>query len=86
MKRNSADAVAAEQRAFNRKLEHYQRMLQETLTPALSQALHYRDLMYQQISHYIALKNNIEMIKTKRLSEMDTMVNLGCDFYVEATV
>lgn len=67
-------------------LRRYQRELSEKLHPELNRMLTYRESLYEQVSHYLSLKNKIEMIQTQNLDQMDTLVNLGSDFYVQAKV
>jgi hypothetical protein len=64
----------------------YENQLNQKLKPDLKQLLDYRDTIYEQISNYLNLKNKIQLIIEKEMKKMETMINLGSDFYVQANM
>ena len=43
-----------------------------------------RDRLYERIAQCMELKNNMTMLQDQKRSSLKTMVDLGCNFYVQA--
>jgi len=74
------------QKEMQEKIESFEFQLQQRLRPDLEQLINYREGLYEQVSNYLNLKNKINLIQEKQLKSMETMINLGSDFYVQANV
>ena len=61
-------------------------LVNERLKSDLERVLERRDTVYERIAHCLELRNNMRMLRTEQLSSLKTMVNLGCDFYVQASM
>ncbi|KAG9295995.1 hypothetical protein G9A89_011847 [Geosiphon pyriformis] len=68
------------------KVKQYEGFLNDTLKPDLKKMMDLRDVIYDQISEYLKLKTQIQLIIDNELTEMKTMVDLGTNFYVQAKV
>ncbi|KAF8946280.1 hypothetical protein BGZ46_005821, partial [Entomortierella lignicola] len=66
------------------KIARYESFVNEGLRKDLKDALDARDAIYDQISEYLKLAKDIEIIKDNELTEMKTQVDLGSNFYVQA--
>ncbi|KAL4231150.1 hypothetical protein ACF0H5_008733 [Mactra antiquata] len=72
---------------ISRKVEEYERFLNEKLKEDLRVLLEQRDKIYGQIAEYFQLKTTIEQIKDNKITKnLKTKVDLGCNFYVQANV
>jgi len=71
----------------SKKIQEYERFLNEKLREDLRKLLEQRDEIYGQIAEYLQLKNSIEQIQKAKITEnLKTKVDLGCNFYVQANV
>uniref|UniRef100_A0A6I8PFY1 Ubiquitously expressed prefoldin like chaperone n=1 Tax=Ornithorhynchus anatinus TaxID=9258 RepID=A0A6I8PFY1_ORNAN len=52
----------------------------------MRQVLTQREEIYEQLAHYLQLKNIIERLQESADPELHTQVDLGCNFYVSAEV
>ncbi|XP_064604925.1 protein UXT homolog [Liolophura sinensis] len=70
------------------KILSFEHFLNETLRQDLRQVLEKRDRLYGEIAEYLQLKTTIERIQESNLEkeELKTKVDLGCNFYVQASV
>ncbi|KAG0056440.1 hypothetical protein BGZ83_004947 [Gryganskiella cystojenkinii] len=68
------------------KLARYETFVNESLRKDLKDTLDARDAIYDQISEYLKLTKDIEVIKENGLKEMKTQVDLGSNFYVQAKI
>ncbi|KAF9417835.1 hypothetical protein BGZ94_009855 [Podila epigama] len=68
------------------KLARYETFVNETLKKDLQDALDARNVIYDQISEYLKLAKDIEIIKSNGLKEMKTQVDIGSNFYVQAKI
>ncbi|XP_052807924.1 protein UXT-like [Mya arenaria] len=70
-----------------KKVEEYERFVNEKLREDLRKIIEQRDQVYSQIAEYLQLKNTIEQIKKAGVTEdLKTKVDLGCNFYVQANI
>ena len=65
------------------RIHYYEGLLQNKLGPELEEMLSNREAVFHQISHYLDLKNKIQLIEEQKLKEMDVMMNIGAEFYVQ---
>ncbi|KAF9433841.1 hypothetical protein BGZ76_008922 [Entomortierella beljakovae] len=70
--------------SIQEKIVRYEKFVNEGLRKDLKDALDARDAIYDQISDYLKLAKDIEVIKDNGLTEMKTQVDLGSNFYVQA--
>ncbi|KAF9977349.1 hypothetical protein BGZ73_006218 [Actinomortierella ambigua] len=68
------------------KLARYETFVNDTLKRDLKDTLDQRDAIFDQISDYLKLAKDIEIIKSNNLKEMKTQVDIGSNFYVQAKV
>eukprot|EP01103_Thecamoeba_quadrilineata_P007275 TRINITY_DN1709_c0_g1_i2.p1 TRINITY_DN1709_c0_g1~~TRINITY_DN1709_c0_g1_i2.p1 ORF type:complete len:149 (-),score=26.17 TRINITY_DN1709_c0_g1_i2:139-585(-) len=68
------------------KIAQYEKLIDEKLKVELKNTLDQRDKLFDQISKYVALRNNINLIQQNNLKSLDSMVNLGSEFYAKAEV
>ncbi|KAG0264625.1 hypothetical protein BG011_006471 [Mortierella polycephala] len=71
---------------IQQKLARYESFVNDGLRKDLKDALDARDAIYDQISEYLKLAKDIEVIKDNGLKEMKTQVDLGSNFYVQAKI
>ncbi|KAF9312580.1 hypothetical protein BG003_006139 [Podila horticola] len=72
--------------SVQQKLARYETFVNESLKKDLQDALDARNVIYDQISEYLKLAKDIEIIKSNGLKEMKTQVDLGSNFYVQAKI
>eukprot|EP00771_Trimastix_marina_P002391 gnl/Trimastix_PCT/3523.p1 GENE.gnl/Trimastix_PCT/3523~~gnl/Trimastix_PCT/3523.p1 ORF type:complete len:146 (+),score=13.57 gnl/Trimastix_PCT/3523:163-600(+) len=68
------------------KAQKYEKFINEVLRPDLKAVLDQRDQLYNEISAYQELKDKLQMVQREELSEIDSMTNLGSNFYVETHI
>jgi len=68
------------------KVRKYESFIDEKLRKDLSEILNARDHIYDQIASYLDLRNKIHLIQEEQLKEMKTMINLGSEFYIHASM
>jgi len=68
------------------KMIRYETLLNERMQDDLQRLFDERDIVYENISNCLELRNNMRMIQDQNLSSMKTMVNIGCDFYANANI
>ena len=60
-------------------------LINERLKSELQRVQDERDQLYERISDCMELRNNMAMLQDEQhRSSLKTMVDLGCDFYVQA--
>ncbi|KNE62340.1 prefoldin, alpha subunit [Allomyces macrogynus ATCC 38327] len=64
----------------------YEAFINEKLRVDLEQALGLRDQVYNQISEYGKLANQIKMLQETGSKELKTQVDLGSNFFVQAKI
>ncbi|ORY28241.1 Prefoldin alpha-like protein [Rhizoclosmatium globosum] len=77
-----------EQAEKQQKIQKYEVFLSTKLQPDLKKVLDERDAVYEDIAEYLKLKNQIEFMKENSSddSPLKTLVDVGCDFYMQAKV
>ena len=68
------------------KIEAYEELLEGTLKVRLQEVHDDREKLHARIAQVLELQNSVRMLRDQDNSTMKTMVNLGCDFYVQAHV
>ncbi|XP_073496552.1 protein UXT isoform X2 [Phyllobates terribilis] len=68
------------------KVLKYEAFVTDTLQRDLRRVLENRDSVYEKISQYLQLKNVIQRLKELESGPLQTQVDLGCNFYVNAEV
>ncbi|KAF9166905.1 hypothetical protein BGZ80_004206 [Entomortierella chlamydospora] len=72
--------------SIQEKIARYETFVNEGLRKDLKDTLDARDAIYDQISEYLKLAKDIEVIKDNGLTEMKTQVDLGSNFYAQAKI
>jgi len=75
-----------EQADIGSKIREYEGFIDMRLKVDLDKIIQARDNYYNQIAKYLELKNNITLLQENRLQSIKSMVNLGCEFYIQANV
>jgi prefoldin subunit 5 len=70
----------------SRRVATLEALINEQLKVELQAVLDRRDAVYERIAHCLELSNNMKMLSTQKLKALKTRVNLGCDFYVDASM
>ncbi|XP_028923945.1 protein UXT isoform X1 [Ornithorhynchus anatinus] len=73
-------------RRVEEKVLQYEAFVSDVLQRDLRQVLTQREEIYEQLAHYLQLKNIIERLQESADPELHTQVDLGCNFYVSAEV
>jgi len=68
------------------KITHYEAFINDKLKADLQNVLNQRESVYDELSKYLSLRNTILVIKESNQKEMETMINLGHEFFVHAKV
>jgi len=68
------------------KIDRFRSFIDERLKVDLKSTLDARDKIYEKISQYLELQRNIEILDRTGAVNLKTMVNLGCEFQVQAVV
>jgi prefoldin subunit 5 len=68
------------------KIREFEEHIQNKLKVDLEKLLQIRERQYFELSTYLELRNNIELLKNNQLKEIKTMIDLGSHFYVKAKV
>eukprot|EP01126_Amoeba_proteus_P040093 TRINITY_DN4261_c0_g2_i1.p1 TRINITY_DN4261_c0_g2~~TRINITY_DN4261_c0_g2_i1.p1 ORF type:complete len:149 (+),score=30.00 TRINITY_DN4261_c0_g2_i1:117-563(+) len=68
------------------KITQFEAFVNEKLKVDLQKSLLERDKIYSEISAYLEVRNTIVLLKESKQTRMKTLVNLGNDFFVQATV
>jgi len=79
-------AAAEQQRTAAQRTAALEHLVNEQLKSDLQQVLERRDALYERIAHCLELRNNMTMLLDEQLHSLKTKVNLGCDFYVDASM
>eukprot|EP00962_Isochrysis_galbana_P055892 scaffold27705_cov129-Isochrysis_galbana.AAC.2 len=61
-------------------------LINEQLKVELQAVLDRRDGVYERIAQCLELRNNMRMLLSEKLKAVKTKINLGCDFYVDASM
>ncbi|XP_077437875.1 protein UXT [Vanacampus margaritifer] len=72
--------------AVDSKVLQYERFIDEVLKKDLQKVMEQRDAVYEQISHYLQLKNTLQALQETDSQSLKADVDLGCNFYVQAEV
>ncbi|KAI9143456.1 Prefoldin subunit-domain-containing protein [Paraphysoderma sedebokerense] len=67
-------------------LVKYDKFVNEKLRVDLKATLDLRDKIYDQISEYVKLRKQIQLIQSQDLKELKTRVDVGSNFYVQAKI
>ena len=81
---DAAAAETPEQRAAA--VAHLEHLINEDLKVQLERVLDRRDKLHERIAACLELRNGVKLLLDQNLSSIKTQVNLGCDFYVAASV
>ena len=78
------DAVIMSTPERQKRIAEFESLLNFQLKTELQKVQDERDQLYERISHCMELRNNMTMLQDQKKASLKTMVNLGCDFYVQA--
>ena len=67
-----------------RSVQELEALVNERFKVELEEVQDERDRLYERISQCMELKNNMNMLLDQKRSSLKTMVDLGCNFYVQA--
>ncbi|KAJ3172492.1 hypothetical protein HDU88_005820 [Geranomyces variabilis] len=67
-------------------IKKYEAFVNDRLRPDLQQSLDARDKVYDTISEYLKLRNQIELLQSQKLTELKTMMDVGCEFFMQAKI
>ena len=67
-----------------KRIAEFESLINFQLKTELQKVQDERDQLYERISHCMELRNNMTMLQDQQRTSLKTMVNLGCDFYVQA--
>mmetsp|Transcript_44518 Transcript_44518/g.71552 ORF Transcript_44518/g.71552 Transcript_44518/m.71552 type:complete len:162 (+) Transcript_44518:101-586(+) len=70
----------------NSKLERFHNIVETKLKVTLKSVLEARDKIFDEHSEYIKLRNNIAVVRESKQTELESLVNLGSEFYSQAVV
>ncbi|XP_077370274.1 protein UXT isoform X2 [Festucalex cinctus] len=95
----SSKTNANSQGAVESKVLQYERFIDEVLKKDLQcvcvcvyiyiflrRVMEQRDAVYEQVSHYLQLKNTLQALQETDSQSLKADVDLGCNFYVQAKV
>ncbi|XP_077568841.1 protein UXT [Stigmatopora nigra] len=68
------------------KVLQYEKFIDEVLKKDLQRVVEQRDAVYEQISHYLQLKNTLQALQGADSQSLKADVDLGCNFYAQAKV
>ncbi|XP_077463605.1 protein UXT isoform X2 [Stigmatopora argus] len=68
------------------KVLQYEKFIDEVLKKDLQRVVEQRDAVYEQISHYLQLKNTLQALQGADSQCLKADVDLGCNFYAQAKV
>eukprot|EP01130_Rhizamoeba_saxonica_P018651 TRINITY_DN9405_c0_g1_i1.p1 TRINITY_DN9405_c0_g1~~TRINITY_DN9405_c0_g1_i1.p1 ORF type:complete len:195 (-),score=34.22 TRINITY_DN9405_c0_g1_i1:16-600(-) len=71
---------------IKQKITKYETFINDRLKMDLQQVLLDRDQVYQDISDYLELRNNIEALQETNSKQIESMVNLGQEFFARAKI
>ncbi|KND04891.1 prefoldin, alpha subunit [Spizellomyces punctatus DAOM BR117] len=69
-----------------KQIERYERFVNERLRVDLQKAVVARDKIYETIAEYLKLRNQIDLLRNEKLNELKTMMDVGCEFFMQAKV
>ena len=67
-----------------RSVQELEALVNERFKVELEEVQDERDRLYERVSQCLELKNNMTMLQDQKRSSLKTMVDLGCNFYVQA--
>ncbi|KAJ3171799.1 hypothetical protein HDU87_008267 [Geranomyces variabilis] len=67
-------------------IKKYETFVNDRLRPDLQRSLDARDKVYDTISEYLKLRNQIELLQSPKLTELKTMMDVGCEFFMQAKI
>ena len=68
------------------KVLKYEEFVNEVLKNDLKHVLEERDKIYDEIAEYMKLQTSIERLKTVETRPIKEMIDVGCNFYMQAEV
>merc|ERR1712194_872241 len=69
-----------------RSVQELEALVNERFRVELEEVQDERDRLYERIAQCMELKNNMTMLQDQKRTSLKTMVDLGCDFYVQARI
>jgi prefoldin alpha subunit len=64
----------------------YETFINDRLKVDMDHILSERDKIYEELTAYLELKQNIQMFQAQNLLDLTTLINLGSEFYAQAKV
>ena len=86
IRRRAAGASSSPMQMAQARVMRLEALINEHLKVELQRVLDRRDALYEQIAQCLELRNNMTMLSSQKLGAVKTQVNLGCDFYVDASM
>jgi len=78
--------VCTDDVVMSARVQALEALINDRLKAELQRVLDRRDRVYERIAQCLELRNNMKMLITEALQSLKTKVNLGCDFYVDASM
>mmetsp|Transcript_32995 Transcript_32995/g.53534 ORF Transcript_32995/g.53534 Transcript_32995/m.53534 type:complete len:148 (+) Transcript_32995:75-518(+) len=72
--------------SVSEKIKEYESFLDDKLKAELGRTIERRDKLLETLSQYLALRNQLELIRDSGMKSLKTKINLGSEFYVQANV
>ncbi|KAI9008093.1 Prefoldin subunit-domain-containing protein [Gaertneriomyces semiglobifer] len=67
-------------------VRRYEDFVNHQLRVDLQNTLARRDKVFHTIAEYLKLRNQIELIKSQHVNELKTMMDIGCEFFMQAKI
>ncbi|KAI9092718.1 Prefoldin subunit-domain-containing protein [Phlyctochytrium arcticum] len=67
-------------------IKKYESFVNTRLRPDLQSLLDKRDKVYETISDYLKLRNQIDLLQTQNLTSLKTRMDVGCEFFMHARI
>eukprot|EP00123_Amoebidium_parasiticum_P022125 comp80525_c0_seq1/m.48352 comp80525_c0_seq1/g.48352 ORF comp80525_c0_seq1/g.48352 comp80525_c0_seq1/m.48352 type:complete len:149 (-) comp80525_c0_seq1:207-653(-) len=67
-------------------VRQYESFIEDKLKVDLQRVLDHRDKLYDRVAQYYKLKNEIVVIKASDQPSLTTMIDLGCNVFVQAKI
>ena len=68
------------------KILRYEDKIHRDMKPQLDLVLKKRDQIFEELAEYLQLKNVVEMVQQQKLKKFESMVDVGCNIFVETEV
>ncbi|KAJ3020717.1 hypothetical protein HKX48_000316 [Thoreauomyces humboldtii] len=67
-------------------VKRYESFVNDRLRVDLQSTLDTRDKVYEDISEYLKLRNQLQLLREQKLTELKTLMDVGCEFFMQANI